>query len=84
MTEEDVDMDLYNYAMEFNNRFYADWDAITSEDQIDKLLLQYYNEGVQDQDLMNWISEAPIVEDGEEAPVTLAKFYMGWFNRNIK
>lgn len=84
LTEEDVDMDLYNYAMEFSNKFYAEWDAITSEDQIDPLLLKYYNQGIADQDLMNWISEAPVVEEGEESPLTLGKFYLGWFNRNIK
>ncbi len=81
--EENNLTEMYEYIVEFSDKFYADLEACTSSEQVDQVIDDYWELCEDDETVNLWINQLPIPEEGEkEAPMTMGKYYKEWFAKN--
>lgn len=78
VTEEDIDMDYYNYTLGLANDFYAAMEACKNEDEVSATIDEYWELYENDKMVLEWLNEEPLPQ-GDNPPVkSLAKFYKEW------
>ena len=81
--EENNLTEMYEYILDFSDKFYADLEACTSAEEVDKVLDDYWELCEDDETVNLWINQLPIPAEGEkEAPMTMGKYYKEWFAKN--
>lgn len=83
ITEDMVDMDLYNEAIEFSREFYSELDKTKTDEEVASLIRTWAKRS-DDSDFMNLIVEqAPeAANEDEDPPVTLGVSYKRWLQSN--
>ncbi len=78
ITEEDVDMEYYEYMLGLANDFYAALDLCDEEDEAAAVIDEYWELYEEDEMVLEWLNEQPLPNGDVPAVKTLAKFYADW------
>ncbi len=78
ITEEDIDMEYYEYALELADEFYAALDLCDEEDEASAVIDEYWELYENDEMVLEWLNEQPVPNGDKPAVDTLAKFYADW------
>ncbi len=78
VTENDIDMDYYNYTLGLANDFYAAMEACKNEEEVAATIDEYWEFYENDEMVLEWLNEEPTSQDDKPAVKTLAKFYKDW------
>lgn len=85
LTEDMVDMELYNWAIEFSGEFFAELDKVKTDDEFDELLDKWSEMSDESDEANLWVELEPQAdEEGAEPPKTLGLAYRKWFARNVE
>ncbi len=80
--EENNLTELYEYVVTFSNNFYDELANAKTEAAVEEVLDYYWELCEEDEKMSLWIDEYPMVEDGEEPPMTMRMYYDQWFDLN--
>ncbi len=78
ITEEDIDMEYYEYTLGLANDFYTALDLCDEEDEAADVIDEYWELYENDEMVLEWLNEQPIPNGDKPAVDTLAKFYADW------
>lgn len=78
ITEEDIDMEYYEYMLGLANDFYAALDLCDEEDEASLVIDEYWELYENDEMVLEWLNESPLPNGDKPAVNTLAKFYAEW------
>lgn len=78
ITEEDIDMEYYDYMQGLADAFYAALDLCTSEEEVVAAIDEYWELYENDDMVIEWLNEQPLPNGDTPAVNTLAKFYSDW------
>ncbi len=78
ITEEDIDMEYYEYMLGLANDFYTALDLCDEEDEAAAVIDEYWELYEEDEMVAEWLNEQPLPNGDIPAVKTLAKFYADW------
>ncbi len=83
LTEDMIDMELYNAAIELSNSFFADLEGATSDSQVSGIIKRWAKRSDDSEEMNLWVEQFPEAEnEDEDPPKTLGAAYYKWFQIN--
>lgn len=81
--EENELGEMYEYILDFSDKFYAALEACTTAEEVEKCIDDYW-ELCEDDEIVNlWINQLPApVGEEKDPPMTMGKYYKEWFSKN--